>query len=244
MGSMDKLNNPIIFIGTGRSGTTIISEIVFRHKDLAFPSNYQIKFVKYPAINIFRNLFDNKLWRIHGQIRQLNKTKFINKIAFKSVEAYNMWEYITGEEINFSKDFLLNKRPNENQKKFIRTYFNKMVKYQNRKRLAFKITGPSRLEYLLNIFPDAQIVNITRSEIATISSFLKVDFWKSRGYNKLWWIGAYNDEEIKWVKENENDPISVTAYQIKKIKEITKIEVEKLAPSYLEVKIKILLKTL
>ena len=120
--------------------------------------------------------------------------------------------------------------------RILRFYFNKMVKYQNRKRLGFKITGPSRLDFLMSIFPDAQIVNVVRNDVPTISSFLKVGFWKNRGYNKLWWKGAYTKEEINWVKKNIEDSISVTTIQIKKIKDITRKEVDKLKPSYLEIK--------
>jgi len=62
-----RIEKPIIFIGSGKSGSTIISEIIMRHKDLAFPSNYQKMFFKNPKINIIRNFFDNKLWKIYGQ---------------------------------------------------------------------------------------------------------------------------------------------------------------------------------
>ena len=56
-----KLQKPIIFIGTGRSGTTIISEIIDRHPDLAFPSNYQNRYPANPRVNLIRLLFDNSL---------------------------------------------------------------------------------------------------------------------------------------------------------------------------------------
>ena len=67
-----RIEKPIIFIGTGRSGTTIISEIVMRHRALAFPFNYQNIFFRNPKINLIRNIFDNKFWKIYGQKKQLN----------------------------------------------------------------------------------------------------------------------------------------------------------------------------
>src|SRR6478736_10488995 len=60
------LEKPIIIFGSGRSGTTIISEIIFQHEDLAWHSNYQELFPKFAPINFMRRVFDNKMWRIIG----------------------------------------------------------------------------------------------------------------------------------------------------------------------------------
>jgi len=78
-----KIEKPIIFIGTGRSGTTVISEIIMRHRDIAFPSGYQRIFPKNPKINLLRNIYDNPFWRIYGQKKQLNKVSLINKFIFR-----------------------------------------------------------------------------------------------------------------------------------------------------------------
>jgi len=230
-----RIEKPIIFIGTGRSGTTIISEIIMRHRDLAFPSNYQKKVFKNPKINLIRNFFDNKFWKIYGQKEQLNKVSIVNKYIFKPAEAYKMWDYLTGDDIDFLRGFLLNKKETKERISFINNYFQKMIKYQNKKRLAFKITGPSRMEYLLSIFPDAYFVILKRKPIPTINSFLKVNFWKSRGLNKLCWTGIYSDEEKNWVNDNKDDPILLTTFQIKKIYEVTKLECKKCNPNYIEV---------
>ena len=71
----NKIINPIIFIGTGRSGTTIISEIIMRHPELAYISNYNKLLHKYPIIGLIRFLFVNKLWRFYGEKNQLQKEK-------------------------------------------------------------------------------------------------------------------------------------------------------------------------
>jgi len=230
-----RIEKPIIFIGTGRSGTTIISEIIMRHRDLAFPSNYQEVFFMNPKINLIRNFFDNKFCKIYGQKKQLNKVSIINKYIFKPAEAYKMWDYLTGSDIDFSRGFLLNKKATKERVSFINNYFQKMIKYQNKKRLVFKITGPSRISYLLSIFPDALFVNVQRKAIPAISSLIKVKFWKTRGFSKLWWIGAYSREEQKWAIDHKNDPISLTAFQLKKISEITDFELKKYIPQYINV---------
>ena len=235
MNKFNKIENPIIFFGTGRSGTTIISEIICRHPHIAYPSSYHTKFYKNQLINFVRILFENKLWKIYGQKRQLNKVNFLNKVSFKPSEAYEMWNYLTSKNLDFSRDFLVDVNVNNKRKYFIRKYFNNMVRFQNKKRLAIKITGPSRISYLMSIFPDAYFVNIKRRRIPTISSFLKVGFWKNKGFNNIWWTGGYNKDEIDWMKINTENPILLTAFQLKKVEEITKYEVEKYLPKYIEV---------
>lgn len=182
-----ELDKPIIFIGNPRSGTSVISEIVMRNKVIGYPSQFQNRTLKRTNINYLRRLFDNSLWRIHGQKKQLNKVEFIGRYTFRSGENYPMWEAITEDHINFGRGFLLDTKASPENADYIREFFSKIVRKQGKKRLAIKITGPSRIGYLASIFPDAQFVYIRRNPIPTISSLLKVPFWKSLGYNRLWW---------------------------------------------------------
>jgi hypothetical protein len=227
---MDVLSRPIIIIGSGRSGTTIISEIIFSHEDLAWPSNYQTFFPKIPFINSIRLLFQNRFWNMEGKKKQLNKVAPLNFYLFRPVEAYKFWETITGKRINFSREFLLHKTATEKEKQTIRRHFEKMVKYQRKKRLAFKLTGPARMGYLLSIFPDAYFVNVVREPFPTILSWLNVDFWEHTGKHQLWWQGAYSNEELQWAEKNTNHPALLAALQYKKIQDTTLEEIRKYNP--------------
>lgn len=84
-----RLERPIIFIGVARAGTSVISEIILQHDDLAVISSYHDKFPNSTLVNFIRPVVDNKLWRINGQKKQLNKVSFGNRYSFKSTEAYN-----------------------------------------------------------------------------------------------------------------------------------------------------------
>jgi hypothetical protein len=221
------LEKPIIFLGVSRSGTTIISEIIFQHQALAWPSNYQTRYPDKVWVNKIRPLLDNNIWSLRGQKPQLNKIPFYNKYAFKPDEAYNFWNYITGPEINFSRNFLLNQKATSRDKERIRKIFEKLVTYQNRKRLAFKITGPGRVSYLHSIFPDAIFIQINREPWANIRSLLKVPFWKERGMHQLWWQGAYSDLERQRAMDLKDRPALLTAMQYCKIRKKTVEEAEK-----------------
>lgn len=230
-----ELERPIIFIGNPRSGTTIISEIVMRHKDIGYPSQYQNAFPRSTTVNYLRRVFDNKYWRIFGQKKQLNKVNPFNRFVFRTGENYTMWKAIVGPGIDFDRDFLHDKREQPEYVRKIRKFFSKIVRNQGKKRLAFKITGPSRLEYLNSIFPDAQYVRIHRKAIPTVSSLMKIDFWPDRGEKRLWWTGPYTQEELDWAEKHKDDPIALTAFQIKKVSDVTDEEVRKLNVDVLDV---------
>lgn len=222
------LAKPIIIFGTGRSGTTIISDIIFQHEDLAWHSNYQELFPNIAGVNYLRRLFDNKYWRHIGMNTQNNKS-LINYFCFRPIERYNFWEAITGPRIDFSRDFLLNQQATPEEKSKMRNFFSKMVSYQKRKRLAFKITGPARMEYLMSVFPDAVFVNVVRDPVSTVRSWLEVS-WADQITDQLWWTGAYNESELKRAKELSATPALFAAYQYKKIMETTDEEIRKMKP--------------
>ncbi|MEO8116058.1 MAG: sulfotransferase [Bacteroidota bacterium] len=222
---MKTLAKPLVFIGSGRSGSTVISEIIFRHEQLAWPSNYQDKFPASTSVNYLRRFFENKYWHIYGQKPQLNKVSIFNKFIFKPVEAYDFWEQITGNRIDFSRGFLLNERATLEEAGKIQSFFRKMLANQSRNRLTFKITGPSRIGYLTSIFPDAIFINIVRDPYYTIQSWLKVDFWQDKGAHQLWWQGAYTKEEEDWANSHTDHPWLLAALQYKKIQEKTNAEI-------------------
>jgi hypothetical protein len=222
------LEKPIIIFGSGRSGTTLISEIIFQHEDLAWHSNYQELFPKFAGINHMRRLFDNRFWRIIGMNTQNNRT-FSNYMLFRPIERYDFWEAVTGERIDFSRGFLLNEKATPEEREHIRTFFAKIIKYQKRKRLAIKITGPARIEYLMSVFPDAQFVNITREPVSVIRSWMEI-YWNEQITNQLWWQGAYSETELKKAKELSSNKFLFAAFQLKKLMETTQQEVDKMHP--------------
>lgn len=235
--SLDKyLEKPIIIIGSGRSGTTIMSEIIYQHEQLAWHSNYQEIIVFTPLINLLRRLQDNKFWRLKKFYKYVGVSKntrqegqsWLDLAFFNPIERYNFWEYITGKRIDFSRGFLLNERATDEEKQKIRTFLAKQVKYQGRQRLIMKFTGPARLEYLTSIFPDAIIINVLRAPVPTVRSWLEVGFWQRMGINKLWWLGAYTPEEEAYAETVKDQPAIITALQYRKLMETTEMEINKL----------------
>lgn len=214
---IDEIEKILIFIGPGRSGSTVISEVIMEHELLGWPVHYLEYAPNFPQLDLLRHLFENKYWRIKGEKAQLNKTAFLNSAIPRPAEAYDFWNSITRNSIDFSRDFLLGKTATHSEKKRIRQAIFKMVKRQGRRRFSFKLTGPGRIQYLQSIFPHAQFINVYRDPIATINSLLKIPFWKDLGMSRLWWTGAYSPVELIDYENLRLDPVTSTAFQVNKI---------------------------
>jgi len=219
-----RLLAPVIFIGPGRSGSTIISEVILAHESLAWPSNHQEYLPRTAAVNLLRPVFDNRFWRVTGEKGQLNKTRFLNTLLPLPAEAFPFWERITRPEIDFSRGFLLGEVATDEEKRQIRKSVSRIVAWQGKKRFAMKITGPGRIGYLQSIFPDALFVNVVRDPVATVRSLIKVPFWKDLGMHRLWWLGAYSDDEIATFERLKDDPVAATAFQLAKVLKTTREE--------------------
>ena len=83
------------------------------------------------------------------------------------------------------------------------------------------------MEYLHSIFPDAFFVQVMREPVATVRSWLEVQ-WSNQITDQLWWEGAYNDEELAKAKEISNDKALFAAFQYKKLMDATEYEIKKL----------------
>jgi hypothetical protein len=136
-------------------------------------------------------------------------------------------------EVDFSRDFAIDKVASPELKQRVRDYFEKIAEKSGKERFAFKITGPGKVAFLLSIFPDARFVWVKRDLIPTLRSFLQVNFWKSRGINRLWFTGAYSEEELLYSETIKHSPELITAFQLKKLELVTLEELEKYNPPHL-----------
>lgn len=223
---MKSIANPIIFIGPGRSGSTIISEVVLAHRQLGGPSNYTEWYPSLPVLALLSRCVNNDYWLIHGVKAQLNTTMPFNHLIPRPAEAWSFWQKHTRSDIDFSRNFLINKRATSRERQNIHRAFARLLMLQGKPRLGLKLTGPGRIEYLHSLFPDAYFINVVRDPCATVNSLLNVPFWQQQGAKQLWWEGAYSSEELKTYQQIRYDPVAGTAFQLNKVLETTRREME------------------
>lgn len=233
---VDRLKDPIFFIGFPRSGTTIIFEAFVRNPEFGWLANYAEMWPRALSANILCRLLDNRFIHLRGHKKQYGGVRFGNRFLPQPVEAYEFWDHYADK--NFSRDYLLGRTADEQACRRVRNALQKTMVYQGKPRFVTKLTGPGRIHYLLSIFPDAQFIHVIRDGRAAVESLLRMKFWRQKGgMDKPFWLNGLEAESIDDWLESGRDPLVLAAYQWRRIIETTQGEAHSLGQKkYTEVK--------
>ena len=233
------VKNPIFVIGMGRSGTTLISESLTAHEKVGWFCSYMNIFPNVPEVSFFSRILDLPRigWYLRGKKNQ-NKgfQGYLRSLLPYSVEAYPVWRLCCGDQ--FLWDYMLGKTATDSEKARLTSVIVRILRMQGKDRFCTKITGPPRISYLASVFPDAFFVSVVRDPRATVSSLLKVPFWKrGGGLDRPWWQNGLCEEYVnEWI-QNERSPIALAAVQWKQVVEYAWQESKSLADGkYIEIR--------
>jgi hypothetical protein len=215
---------PVFFIGFPRSGTTLISEAFFRHEALGWPSAYSEWFPQRPWLNVVRRLLDNRVVHLPGRKGgPYIKTIVGNRLLPQPAEAYRFWDHYAASD--FSRSYLLDRTADKDSISRTRNAVRKLTRWQGRPRFAAKITGPSRIQFLNSIFPDARFVHVIRDGKAAVHSLLNVGFWREKGgLEGPFWAGGLSQVDLQTWQANSKDPGVLAALQWRRVLEVARLE--------------------
>jgi len=232
-----RLSRPVIFIGMPRSGTTIVFEQFVRFSEFGWITNYSARFPKWPIVNILRLFLDNSFIRLRGSKQQYGGWSFLRSLLPKPQEAYPFWEEYCGSEFLWKFD-LQGDGLSDAARDKVSSVLNSTIRYQGKSRLAAKLTGPSRIDYLRTLFPDAIFVHVIRDGRAVVDSLLRVDFWRDKGgLDKPFWNNALSDNDIEEWDARGRAPVVLAAIEWRNVIVCTRREGASLDDkSYMEVR--------
>jgi Sulfotransferase family len=157
------VRQPVIMVGTGRCGSTMLHRLVALHEELGWLSPQNEVLPTQTWLSSFSNLYRSE--RLGARIKHL-------PFFPKPYEAYRFWEhYLPG--------FSRRDRPQtaadvpEQGIEPVRAAIERVLRYQRRPRLLAKVTGWSRIAYFDRIFPDALFVHLRREHRAVVSSWIQ-----------------------------------------------------------------------
>lgn len=160
---MNQIEQPIIIVGTGRCGSTMLHRILARHPDVGWLSTFNEVLPTQTWLSVFSNLYGTSIFN--------DKIKHLPFFP-KPFEAYRFWEH-------FSPGFRRRDKPltaddvRDEAIEPLRKTVSQILKFQNKKRFLVKVTGWSRIAYFDRLFPDALFIFLKREHRSVISSWIQ-----------------------------------------------------------------------
>lgn len=193
---------PVFIIGAGRSGTTLLYKLFCLNENFAWISNYVAKypdFLLLSALNRLNTTFPELYF--HSWFNKESNAFYIERKIFKRILPTPVEGEIIYNQGGFETFFDENWTLNEETKVKFRNIVQKITKYQGKNFFLSKRTANNRrIKQLLQCFPDAKFINITRDGRAVAYSLTKVKWWD---HHKIWWKECKTPVELRW--ENYSD---------------------------------------
>lgn len=186
------MKDPIILIGAGRSGSTLLQNLLARHEKTAWLSTICNKHPRNPVYNKIR-------------LRLVDFCFFSEclKKRWKPREGYKYWNYFYK---GFSRpcrdlfDYDLNETVANRIKESMRQMLNK-----KRDQFVLKVTGWPRIGFLKKIFDNAKFVHVVRDGRAVAHSLTNVDWWYGWKGPSNWRWGELDEQYNSIWLNNKKD---------------------------------------
>jgi hypothetical protein len=180
------LDRPIFVIGTGRSGTTLLFNLLAFHSALGWFSTYNERFPRFQWLSVLNRVHDLSLldpWTRRG-VRWFPRP----------TESYRMLDRCTQSKFTLRRDLTEEDAHEELQRTF-RAIVARQLVLQGKPRFLTKYTGLPRIDFVRAVFPDAFFVHVYRDGRAVVNSLLRVGWWS--GDLSAWRYGPIRPEYME-----------------------------------------------
>ena len=220
------IDRPVFIIGSGRSGTTVLYNLLAGHPQLCWFSNLTDRFPRMPLLPVAHRLLDVPRLgaRMRRNIVQSNRG-FPN---IRPVEAEQIYHRYSGFIEN--RESTLADRNAAVEARF-RAQIEKHLCGTGRPRFMTKQTANNqRIAVMMAMFPDARVVHIIRDGRAVASSLYHVRWWRDI---PIWWYGGKTAAD--WEAAG-HEPIELCARQWLRDTEACQSQAIALGERYLEIR--------
>jgi hypothetical protein len=200
------LRRPILIVGTGRCGSTMLHRLIALHADVGWLSTLNEAHPTQAWLSVC-----SKLYRSNRFTREIKHKRYFPK----PFEAYEFWEH-------FLPGFSRRDKPQTAEDVYaegidpVRRAVAQVMKYQGGERFLAKVTGWSRMAYFDRIFPDAMFVFLNREPRGVVSSWIQAGWLDvtSSPESDTWQWGPVPEPYFQLWKELGGSPILSAALKI------------------------------
>ena len=186
--------NPIVLLGPGRSGTTLLYKLLCMHPAVAFITNYHVR----PLMRPFAPL---ALRYVPRDASLRRRAWFTTDGGANLTRRSSLWRAIPtpveGEAVYRACGLTLGETTgpaDERTQARLRQRFRQIQKQHGASALVLKRTANNRrIPAIASAFPDAKYVLIWRDGRAVANSLVRVEWWMD---HQVWWAGGKTPREM------------------------------------------------
>jgi len=177
----------VFIIGTGRCGSTLLNEVLAKHKGVRFVSTFEENHRSMPR----------KLRALSNKIYRQEHLPFVGKFAkqFRPTEAYGLIrQKVSTIYVQPTRDLVAQDVNPWLSDKF-RAFFQENHSRNSHSVLVHKYTGWSRMGFFKSIFPEAKFVHVVRDGRAVANSWLQMPWWTGYQGPEQWLWGPLDEQK-------------------------------------------------
>lgn len=213
-----KVKNSIFITGCGRSGTTLLYNILSTHSKLGWFSQWNNRFPNFPYFAFLSRSRDLELFN-SLMIKPIKNKSLIYRVLPKPIEADLLWPFIFQKDINFFRSRLSKNDVRKINKQMINNYIYKIINLQGKKRLISKNTShTNKILFLDEIFSNSYFIHIVRDPRAVVNSAIEIGWdnlkiwwtnftmtpkiWQNKGFDLVkFWVITWKKENVIFLKD-------------------------------------------
>jgi Sulfotransferase family len=160
----------VFVISNGRSGSTLVHELLARHPDVGFVSNLEDRLPGLPAA---AGRFNNALYRrVPPALTRKGRLRYAPSEGWRV-----LGRQVSPMLINPARDLVAADAMPWVAERF-RRFFTDRARAQAKPVFLHKLTGWPRSGFIRAVFPDARFIHVVRDGRAVVASDLRVGWWR------------------------------------------------------------------
>lgn len=191
---------PLIVIGAGRSGSTLLHDVLAWHPRACWLSGLANRFPENPAVH--RALL--RALAVPGLDRLVHR-------YLRPSEAYDFWERHCLGFRRPVRDLVAADLTPRSARRI--TSALRRLPTGGRDHLTVKITGWPRVGFLSALYPDARFVHIVRDGRAVVNSLIATDWWRGWQGPQQWRWGELSPEHAAIWQRHDRSFVALAAIQ-------------------------------